>query len=96
MEFCYQPLYFEEVNVERYGRNFGILQPAVSVAHFYSHIPTIPYCVFAQPARRCTYHAHWTLPGYRIPVWERKKPAVSSYGLAAQTAATYGFLLLLP
>ena len=27
LNFCYQPLYFEEVNAERYGHTFGILQP---------------------------------------------------------------------
>lgn len=70
LEFCYQPLYFEEVNLERYGRSFGILQPVVSAGQFYSRIPLLPYHVFAQPARRCTYHPHWTLPGYRIPCRE--------------------------
>jgi hypothetical protein len=96
LEFCYQPLYFEEVNVERYGRNFGLLQPVVSAAHFYSRIPTLPYHIFAQPARRCTYHAHWTLPGYRVPWWERKEHKLSACGLTAQTAAAYGVLLLIP
>ena len=32
--FCHQPLYFEEVNLERYGTTRGRLQPAVSAARF--------------------------------------------------------------
>jgi hypothetical protein len=70
LEFCYQPLYFEEVNLERYGRSFGILQPVVSGGQFYTRTALLPYHVFAQPARRCTWHPHWTLPGYRIPCRE--------------------------
>src|SRR4029079_16006642 len=27
LSFCYQPLYLEEVNLERYGRSWGCLQP---------------------------------------------------------------------
>ena len=70
LAFCYQPLDFEEVNLERYGRSFGILQPVVSGGQFYTRTALLPYHVFAQPARRCTYHPHWTLPGYKIPCRE--------------------------
>lgn len=65
LEFCYQPLYFEEVGVERYGHSWGMLQPAVSAVHFYGRIPLMPIMLVRQPPRRCTWHAHWTLPGYR-------------------------------
>jgi hypothetical protein len=96
LEFCYQPLYFEEVNVERYGRNYGILQPVVSCVQFYGRIPLLPYMAFAQPARQCAYHAHWTLPGYRIPCRERHPLYVSAKGGAAETAAVIGLFLLIP
>lgn len=39
----YRPLYFEEVNLERYGYNFGCLQPFVSAARFYGTLPILPY-----------------------------------------------------
>jgi hypothetical protein len=96
LNFCYQPLYFEEVNLERYGRSYGIFQPVVSAVHFYSSVHTLPYCLFAQPARRCTYHAHWTLPGYRIPGKEHQRVPVSGLGGAAQLGVAYGFILLFP
>ena len=96
LDMCYQPLYFEELNAERYGRSWGCLQPAVSMASFYGRIPLLPYMAFARPARRCTYHAHWALPGYRIPGREPNPPVVSAAGGAAQTAAMIGVILLIP
>jgi hypothetical protein len=96
LTFCHQPLYFEDVNLERYGRSWGVLQPAVSVAKFYGRIPALPYMVFAQPARRCTDHAHWSLPGYRIPVREHQPLVPSVHGGAAEVAVLYGLILLVP
>jgi hypothetical protein len=96
LEMCYQPLYFQELNAERYGRSWGILQPAVSVANFYGRIPLLPYMAFAWPARRCTYHDHYALPGYRIPVREPHQLVVSPAGGVAQTAALIGVILLIP
>jgi hypothetical protein len=96
LTFCYQPLYFQEVNVERYGRSFGMFQPVVSVASFYGRVPLLAYMVFARPARRCTYAPHWTLPGYRIPEWERHEFVPSLTGAAAESAAIYGLILLIP
>jgi hypothetical protein len=96
LNFCYQPLYFEEVNAERYGHSFGILQPAVSAVAFYGRIPLLPYMTFARPARRCTYHAHWALPGYKIPRWEPQPIVPSVTGAAAEVAVIYGLVLLIP
>jgi hypothetical protein len=96
MAFCYQPLYFEEVNVERYGRNFGVFQPVVSAASFYARIPVLPYMIVAQPARRCTDPAHWTLPGYRISPWEHRPHSVSAGGLASEAGFVAGLILLIP
>jgi hypothetical protein len=96
LEFCYQPLYFEEVNLERYGRSFGIVQPAVSAAMFVGRVPLLPYMAFARPARKCTMHAHWSLPGYKIPQWEKQPIVPSATGSAAEVAALYGIILLIP
>jgi hypothetical protein len=96
LEMCYQPLYFQELNAERYGRSWGILQPAVSVANFYGRIPLLPYMAVSRPARRCTNHAHWALPGYRIPGREPHPLVISPAGGAAQTAALFGLILLIP
>jgi hypothetical protein len=96
LEFCYQPLYFEEVNLERYGRSWGLFQPYVSAFHFYRQIHRLPYYMFSQPARRCTYHAHYALPGYRIPCREPKQLYPSVAGAMAESAWVYGMLVLVP
>ncbi|HMO86201.1 MAG TPA: hypothetical protein PKC18_14895 [Lacipirellulaceae bacterium] len=59
---CHRPLYFEQVNLERYGYTVSpLLQPAISGAHFFLTIPALPYKMVAQPPRECVY----TLGYYR-------------------------------
>lgn len=59
---CHRPLYFEQVNVERYGYTVSpVLQPAISGAHFFLTIPVLPYKMVVQPPRECIY----TLGYYR-------------------------------
>src|SRR4029450_8609095 len=43
---CYRPLYFEEINAERYGYGCGCcLQSPASAAHFFATVPALPYCL---------------------------------------------------
>ena len=61
-KLCHRPLYFEQVNLERYGYTVSpLLQPAISGAHFFLTIPTLPYKMVVQPPRECVY----TLGHYR-------------------------------
>lgn len=94
----YHPLYFEEVNVERYGsspRYLGWAQPALSAAHFFSNVASLPYQMGAQPP--CQYvdpaeHGRPGCPGsYEIPL-----PPWSWRGLAAESAVALGVVLLFP
>jgi hypothetical protein len=55
--FCHRPLYFEEYYLERHGRSFGALQPAVSAAHFFATVPAMPYLMTVNPSGRCSYIA---------------------------------------
>jgi hypothetical protein len=71
--FYHRPLYFEEVNLERYGYQCGdrcccwncgyeyCLQPAASAAHFFGTIPALPYCM----AVDCPGDHIYTLGHYR-------------------------------
>lgn len=95
IDFCYQPLLFEEINLERYGRSYGPIQPAVSFARFYSRVPMIPYMLVATRARTCTYHAHFTLPGYPARR-EREWGEFSTGGSLAEAAFLTGCLLVIP
>ncbi len=61
--FCHQPLYFEEVNLERYGRSHKYVQPALSAAHFFCTLPALPYLMVVEPPRECIYTAGHYRPG---------------------------------
>ena len=63
LNFCYQPLYFEETNLERYGETVGGLQPLVSAAHFYGSAALLPFRLINQPPHCCIYNAHQYRPG---------------------------------
>jgi hypothetical protein len=67
LNFCYRPLYFEEVNLERYGHRLPVIQPALSAATFYGSVVALPYRLVAQPPFRCTYHDHPFRPGGPAP-----------------------------
>lgn len=41
--FYHRPLYFEEVNLERYGNQHMHLQPVYSAAHFFANTLALPY-----------------------------------------------------
>ncbi|WP_437223372.1 hypothetical protein SH661x_003191 [Planctomicrobium sp. SH661] len=49
--FAYQPLYYEEINLERCGVGHGCLQPLFSSAAFVKNTITLPYYLFATPPR---------------------------------------------
>jgi hypothetical protein len=60
----YQPLYFEDVPLERYGQTFGLLrQPWVSGARFLADGLVLPYNVFVQPPRSCDTPLGYCRPG---------------------------------
>lgn len=62
--FCHQPLYFEEINLERYGYGCSpCLQPAVSAAHFFATVPALPYCLAATCPTECIYTLGYYRPG---------------------------------
>jgi hypothetical protein len=49
----YQPLYFEDPNMERCGNSAGCLTEATSIVHFATRIPLLPLMMTAQPPCRC-------------------------------------------
>lgn len=58
----HHPLYFEQVNLERYGTGVHpVLQPALSAAHFFTTIPILPYKMGSQ----CPRSTEYTLGHYR-------------------------------
>ena len=53
---CHKPLYFEEVQAERYGHTLGYFnQPFLSTAHFFCTTAVLPYKMGMRPPQECVY-----------------------------------------
>lgn len=95
-KFAHYPLYFEEVNLERYGYQCNdCIQPFVSGAHFFATVPALPYLMTAQPPCECVYTLGHYRPGSCVP-WQRNYPPCSCCGVAVETAVVVGLVFLIP
>jgi len=93
---CHQPLYFEEINLERYGYGCGrCLQPAASAAHFFGTVPILPYCMAVNCPGECNYTLGQYRPGSCAP-WRTSCPGPSCYGGLAEAGTIVGLVLLIP
>ncbi|UUO07613.1 hypothetical protein M4951_04725 [Blastopirellula sp. J2-11] len=65
--FYHRPLYFEEVNLERYGNRHRVVQPAVSAAHFFANTLILPYKIGVNPPCERIYTLGHYRPGDNNP-----------------------------
>ena len=94
--FCHRPLYFEEINLERYG--YGCcecLQPAASAAHFFATVPALPYCMAAECPGECIYTLRHYRPG-SCPPWRRHYPPRDGLAAASEAGVLTGLIFLIP
>jgi len=85
---CHKPLYFEDVNLERYGHTAGpLVQPVLSGAHFFVNVAALPYKMGINPPTECRYPLGYYRPGDCAPWLVRPVPLSIRGGLTA--AATY-------
>ena len=74
-DLYYNPLYFEDVPLERYGHtNHPLLQPIVSIGKFSGQLALLPYQMTLDPIRKQVYPLGYYRPGewhqpklYQIP-----------------------------
>ena len=93
---CHKPLYFEEVNLERYGHTAGpFLQPLVSSAHFFANIAVLPYKMGVHAPTECQYALGYYRPGNCAP-WIIPPVPLSLRGGLTQAAAMTGTFWLVP
>lgn len=93
---CHKPLYFEEVNLERYGHTAGpIFQPVVSSAHFFVNIAVLPYKMGVHAPNECQYTLGYYRPGDCAP-WIVPPVPISLRGGLYQAAAVTGAFWLIP
>ncbi len=59
----HRPLYFEQRYVERYGANFGRLQPIASGVQFAADTALLPAKMLVHPPRECVYSLGYGRPG---------------------------------
>ena len=65
---CHKPLYFEDVQLERYGHMAGpFVQPFASAAHFFATFPILPYKMGLEPPNECMYSLGYYRPGDCAP-----------------------------
>ena len=92
---CHGPLYFEELNLERYGYTWGVWQPAVSAVHFFGTIPLLPYKMVVQPPHECIYTLGYYRPGDRAPRQREHWPFKADAAMV-ETAVILGLVFVLP
>ena len=93
---CHKPLYFQDIQLERYGHSRGpILQPFASAAHFFGNIAILPYNTGVYPPNECRYALGYYRPGDCAP-WLRTPLPISRRGMLYQAGFVTGATLLLP
>jgi hypothetical protein len=92
---CYQPLYFEQVNTERYGWECGILQPLISTGKFYADLAMLPYNMAVSPPWTCDSNAGWALPGEPTPFY-LYTPVFNWRGMVGQAGTLVGASAVFP
>ncbi|MGE3778373.1 MAG: SHD1 domain-containing protein [Pirellulaceae bacterium] len=93
---CHKPLYFEDVQLERYGHTSGpITEPFVSAAHFFTSFVTLPYQMGIHPPQECMYSLGYYRPGSCAP-WLVPPIPLSIRGGLAQAGAIVGGIYVIP
>ena len=82
----HRPLYFEEVNSERYGWELGIAQPAISALYFYKDVLFWPAHLASNVRERYDTNRGKCLPGSPVPYY-LYPPQISLLGLSAEASA---------
>lgn len=93
---CHKPLYFEEVQLERYGHSPGpIVEPLLSAAHFFVTVPLLPYYMGVDPPFECQYSLGYYRPGDCAPYMLDPFP-LSVRGAVLEAGAVVGVTAVIP
>lgn len=93
---CHKPLYFEDVQLERYGHSWGpFLQPVISGAHFFLTVPALPYLMGVELPDECMYSLGYYRPGSCAPYMLDPLP-LSVRGALFEAGAWVGGVAIIP
>jgi hypothetical protein len=93
--FCYRPLYYEDIKLERYGENVGKLQTGLSGVRFFGSILALPYKMTVRPPRSCQCSNGFSRCGdCPLPGYGRREFRIDASLIEA--AAVAGVVYILP
>ncbi|MEQ1824300.1 MAG: hypothetical protein ABL921_00045 [Pirellula sp.] len=93
---CHKPLYFEDVQLERYGHEWGpAAQPVVSTLRFFGGVAVLPYKMGIHPMNECQYALGHYRPGSCAP-WTIGPVPLSLQGALMQAKFVTGTALAMP
>jgi hypothetical protein len=95
-QLCHKPLYFEDVQLERYGHMAGPwVQPFASAANFFATFPILPYKMGLELPNECIYTLGYYRPGDCAPYLFDPLP-LSVRGMFFEAGAWVGACALFP
>lgn len=93
---CHKPLYFEDIQLERYGHSAGpLLQPFKSTAHFFLRTALLPYQMGIHPPTECQYALGYYRPGDCAP-WLQDPFPISPRGMLYEAGFAVGAAYVIP
>ena len=92
---AYNPLYFQDVSLERYGHNHGIFQPAVSAGKFTTQLIGLPYQMAIDHPHKCVSPLGYYRPGDCAPKLHYQIP-FNLRAAAVQAAVVSGVAAVVP
>lgn len=92
---CYNKLFFEDKNAERYGWELGMLQPFVSTGLFLYDVMAFPMHCAARPCDKMECSAGYCLPGDPTP-FRIYPPGFTTTGTAAELAVIMALIVIFP
>jgi hypothetical protein len=88
-------LWFEERNSERYGWDFGVVQPVISTGYFAFDFMTLPYHFASRPCDCTDSSAGKCRPGDPVP-YLIYPPGISASGAFGEAAAILAVMAIFP
>ncbi len=92
---CFKPLYFQDVQLERYGHSWNpVVQPFMSAAHFFVSVPLLPYKMGLRTPNECVYTLGYYRPGSCAPYMIEPIPftlRAAAYQAIGTTAFAFWF-----
>ncbi|MFK7817546.1 MAG: hypothetical protein AB8G99_02410 [Planctomycetaceae bacterium] len=93
--FCHNPLYFEDLNLERCGRGYGCATTAVSASRFFGSVALLPYLMTLDHPSKCVQASPDCATCCEFP-FEATHPRWSWKAAAVQAGVVTGAFYIIP